>query len=326
MNNTVNAQCKLDPKKLRRALTDDPGVYLFKDTSGRVIYVGKAKSLKLRVLSYFRLPAGLYNKTAIMMKRACGLDFILTPTEQEAFILESNLIKKYMPRYNVILRDDKQYPCLRLNMKEPYPRLSTVRRIKKDGARYFGPFSSASSVRNTRRVIDRVFQLRKCRGKGLPKRERPCLNYQIGRCLGPCTFDVPSTDYDEIVHRVRLFLEGQNRELLGHLSKDMADAADRLDFEKAAQIRDQIRAIEKTAERRHVVSRRLEDQDIIGLAQVENQYQVVILFVRKGYLVGSRSYYFRDFAGPASEVMEAFLKQYYSREAFIPKQVLISEA
>jgi len=306
-------------------LPTDPGVYCFKDLSGRVIYVGKAKNIKKRVLSYFRPSNDLPVKTALMMKKACGFDVILTSTEQEAFILESSLIKKYMPRYNVILRDDKQYPCLRLDINEAYPRLSIVRRIRKDGAVYFGPFSSANAVRSTRKIIDRVFKLRKCKGTGLPKRTRPCLNYQMDRCLGPCTNDIPVSEYNIMVEQVRLFLDGRNRELVGRLKEDMTRAAENLDFETAAAIRDQIRAITKTAERQDVVSQRLEDQDIIGLAQKEDKYQVVSLFVRKGYVVGSRDYFFNDPGGLPSEVMEAFLKQYYSRQTLIPEQILISE-
>ena len=325
MKHNVNAQYELDPELLRRVLPDGPGVYLFKGPSGRVIYAGKAKNIKKRVLSYFRSNADLTQKTAFMMKKACGLDFILTSTEKEAFILESNLIKRFMPRYNVILRDDKQYPCLRLDIKAPYPCLGIARRIKKDGAIYFGPFSSANSVRSTLKVIERVFHLRKCKGRGLPKRTRPCLNYQMDRCLGPCTHKVPVSEYQEVVKQVRMFLEGRNRQLIDGLKRDMEGAADRLDFEKAAGIRDQIRAIERTVERQHVVSPRMDDQDVIGLAHSGGLYQIVILFVRKGYVVGSRNYLFRNPAGPASEVMEAFLKQYYVREAFIPKQILISE-
>ena len=316
---------QLDPDRLRELLPDCPGVYSFKDGSGRVIYVGKAKSLRKRVLSYFRSPKDLPRKTAIMIEKSFTLDFMLTSTENEAFILESNLIKKHMPRYNVILRDDKQYPCLRLDIKEPYPRLAIVRRIKKDGAVYFGPFSSSLAVRNTLNTIDRVFQLRKCKGKGLSKRARPCLNYQMGRCLGPCTFDIPVSSYQEIVRKVRLFLEGHNRELIEQLTKDMTGAAEELDFEKAAIMRDQITAIEKTVEHQDVVLPRMEDLDVIGLARSGAFHQVVILFVRKGYMIGSRYYDLENREGSNAEALEAFIKQYYLRETFIPKQILISE-
>jgi excinuclease ABC subunit C len=325
MNQTPCSQHDLNPDSLRHLLPDAPGVYQFKDRLGRVIYVGKAKSLKKRVLSYFRTSSDLPHKTALMMRRASGLDYLLTSTEKEAFILEDNLVKKYMPRYNVVLRDDKRYPCLRLDISEPYPHLSIVRRIKKDGALYFGPFSSANSVRSTLKFIERVFQIRKCKTRGLPKRTRPCLNYEMARCLGPCSLDIPVSKYREMVQQVRLFLEGRNRELIDNLRKKMVEAGERLEFEKAARIRDQIRAIEKTVERQHVVSARMEDEDVIGLAEKERMYQLIILFVRKGSLIGSRDYIFNNQPGVSSEVMEGFLKQYYHREAFIPKRILVSE-
>jgi excinuclease ABC subunit C len=325
MNKVPQPSIDMNPERLQKTLPDRPGVYLFKDDSGTVIYVGKAKDLRKRVLSYFKAPGDLPHKTALMMRWAEHLDFIITSTEKEAFILESNLIKQFMPRYNIILRDDKQYPCLRLNVKEPYPRLTIARRIKKDGALYFGPFSSAQSVRSTLKVIDRVFQLRKCKGRGLPKRARPCLNHQMDLCYGPCTQDIPVSQYQAVLRQVILFLEGRSGELIRHLEREMKEASENLEFEKCARIRDQIRAVKKTVERQHMVSPRLEDQDIIGLAQHEGLYQVVVLFVRRGYMTGSRNYRFRNPGGQPSEVMEAFIKQYYHRESFIPKQIIISD-
>jgi excinuclease ABC subunit C len=325
MDQAIHLQHDLDPIRLRHSLPDAPGVYLFRDPSGRVIYVGKAKSLRKRVLSYLRPPTDLPHKTALMMKRASGLDYLLTNTEKEAFILEDNLVKKHIPRYNVVLRDDKRYPCLRLDINDPYPRLSIVRRIKKDGALYFGPFSSANAVRSTLKFIERVFPIRKCTGRGVPKRTRPCLNYEMDRCLAPCTHEISGSEYSEIVHQVRFFLEGRNRELIDQLRRKMLEAGQNLEFEHAAKIRDQIKAIEKTVERQHVVSPRMEDQDIIGVSEKAHLYQLVILFVRKGALVGSRDYVFRDPGGSASGVVEGFLKQYYLREPFIPKWILISE-
>jgi len=315
----------MDLKSLRSNLPDAPGVYLFKDQSGHVIYVGKAKNLKKRVLSYFRPSSELPHKTAIMMNRAKNLDYIITESENEAIILESNLIKSHLPRYNILLRDDKQYPCLRLNMQESYPRLNMVRKIKRDGAIYFGPFSSAQSVRSTLKIIDRLFRLRKCKKSKLPRRSRPCLNYQLGRCLGPCTNDITVASYRKIVDQVRLFLEGRNRELLRRLEKDMKRLSAQQDFEEAARVRDQIRAVKKTIERQKVVSPGMEDQDVVGLAQEGGVFQLVILFVRRGYLTGSRDYRFKDIGASASEIIESFLKQYYHDALFIPKEVLISE-
>ena len=325
VNESLKNKLSLDPEFLRAHAPEGPGVYIFKDGSGRPIYVGKAKNLKKRVLSYFKASGDLPHKTQVMMSHAKSLEFIMTTTDKEAFILESNLIKKHLPRYNIILRDDKQYPWLRLDPKEPYPSLCIVRKARKDGARYFGPFSSALSVRSTVKLIDRIFHLRKCRQRALPKRSRPCLNYQLERCLGPCAMGVPSETYKEIVDQVTLFLEGRSQELIKTLRQCMEAAVEHLDFERAAKIRDQIRAVERTVERQSVVSPKMEDQDVIGLAHREGRYLIVVLSIRKGYLSGSRDYAFRNEEGSPPEVMEAFVKQYYPREAFIPKYVLISE-
>ncbi len=325
VNESLENKLSLNPEFLRARAPEGPGVYIFKDGSGRPIYVGKAKNLKKRVLSYFKVSGDLPHKTQIMMSRAKSLEFILTTTDKEAFILESNLIKKHLPRYNIILRDDKQYPWLRLDPRDPYPSLCIVRKPRKDGARYFGPFSSAQSVRSTVKLIDRIFPLRKCRDRALPKRSRPCLNYQLDRCLGPCAMEVPSEKYKEIVDQVTLFLEGRSQELIKALRQSMELAADHMDFERAAKIRDQVKAVERTVERQSVVSPKMGDQDAIGLAHKEGRYQIVVLSIRNGYLSGSREYAFRNEEGSLSEVMEAFVKQYYPRETFIPKHVLISE-
>jgi len=325
VNKPLENKLSLDPEFLRAHAPEGPGVYIFKDGSDRPIYVGKAKNLKKRVLSYFKGSGDIPRKTQIMMSRAKSLEFILTTTDKEAFILESNLIKKHLPRYNIILRDDKQYPWLRLDPNEPYPSLCIVRKARKDGARYFGPFSSALSVRSTVKLIDRIFHLRKCRDRFLPKNPRPCLNYQLERCLGPCAMEVPSEKYREIVSQVTLFLEGRSQDLIKALRRSMEAASENLDFERAAKVRDQIMAVERTVERQSVVSPKMEDQDVIGLAHSEARYQIVVLSTRSGLLSDSRDYAFRNEEGSPSEVMEAFVKQYYPREAFIPKYVLLSE-
>lgn len=320
----VRLESDLKGRKVPPDLPEAPGVYLFKDGSGRVIYVGKAKHIRKRVRSYFKPFKSMTRKTALMMKQACSLEWILTDSENEAFILESTLIKRYLPRYNIILRDDKRYPCLRLDLKEPYPRLQIVRRIKKDGALYFGPFSSARSVRSTLKVIDRIFQLRKCKERRLPKRTRPCLNFQMERCLGPCTQDVKPAVYRNVVRQVRLFLEGRDKELVTQLKMEMETAAEILDFERAARIRDQISAIERTVERQHVVSSRLDDKDVIGVVEGKSSIRVALLFVRRGYLMGSRHFLFRSRAGKPAEVLEAFIKQYYAQGVFIPREIIVS--
>jgi excinuclease ABC subunit C len=327
VNADENVQFEVEPGKPPRSVPVDPGVYLFKDAAGHVIYVGKAKNLRKRVQSYFRKPPDKSRKAALMISKARGLDCMLTASENEAFILESTLIRKFVPRYNIILRDDKRYPSLRMDLKEPYPRLRIVRKIRKDGALYFGPFSSAQSVRRTLKMIDRVFRLRKCKDRRMPKRSRPCLNYQMDRCLGPCTREVSMVLYQGMVHQVRLFLEGRNQELIDQLKEEMDTAADHLEFERAAEIRDQIRAIERTVEKQDVVSPRLEDRDVIGVAKTEGLVQVAVLHIRGGYLAGSRNFLFRDQdPGDPAEVVEAFLKQYYAVETFIPKEILTSTA
>ena len=320
------AHQEFDPATIKKKLPNQPGVYLFKDSSGRVIYVGKAKDLKKRLLSYFRPPEALPYKTGFMMGKARDLDFLITENEKEAFILERNLIKKHMPRYNIVLRDDKQYPCLRLDPKDPYPRLQIVRRMKKDGALYFGPYSSALSVRQTLKLINRIFQLRKCKQAELPKRSRPCLNYQLQRCLGPCTENVPVERYKGITNQVRLFLEGRNQELVEKLNQDMKSASEQLNFEEAARIRDQIRAVERTLEQQYVVSSRMENQDVIGLVQKDGLSQIVILFIRQGKLINTKEFLFKDKGEPSSELMESFIKQFYTNDKFIPNEIISSHA
>ncbi len=310
--------------EFKKDLPSDPGVYLFRDSAEKVIYVGKAKNLKSRVSSYFNSPAEMTPKTVIMVSKARYLEFILTGTENEAFILESTLIKKHMPRYNIILRDDKQYPYLKIRTDEPYPRLEFVRKMRNDNAHYFGPFSSSGSVRNTMKFISRIFRLRKCSKSFMTGRTRPCLNYQLGRCLGPCTFDVPVEQYRSIVDNVRLFLEGRSRELIKQLERDMKKFADGEKYEDAARVRDQIKAVLKTIENQNVVSTRREDQDIIGVAQKNGISQVVIFFSRKGVITGSRDFRFENRDVSPSEIIEAFLKQYYHHDRYVPKNILIS--
>ena len=307
-------------------IPQEPGVYLFKDRSGKVLYIGKAKNLNKRIHSYFSKGKDYPYKLSLILTNADTIEHIITATEKEALILEGNLIKKYRPRYNVILKDDANYPLLKLDINNRYPRLTIVRRMKNDGDLYFGPFTSASAVRSTLRLIGPVFPLRKCRTKGTPKRSRPCLNYQLGRCLAPCCLDVRVEDYQEIVDQVKLFLEGRSKELISQLREIMQKASRGLNFEKAAGVRDQIRAVEKTVERQAVVSTEMKDQDVIGLSRSGKEAGIVILFVRSGYMVGSRNYSIHCEWQNASEPLEAFLKQYYRDKGFIPSEIILSDA
>ncbi len=303
----------------------EPGVYLFKDRPGKVLYIGKAKNLNKRIHSYFSKGKDHPYKLSLILTNADTIEHIITATEKEALILEGNLIKKYRPRYNVILKDDANYPLLKLDINNRYPHLLIVRRIKNDGALYFGPFTSASAVRSTLRLIGPIFPLRKCKTKETPKRSRPCLNYQLGRCLSPCCLDVSIEDYQEIVDQVKLFLEGRNRELISQLREMMRKSSRVLNFEKAARVRDQIRAVEKTVEHQTVVSTEMKDQDIIGLSRYGKEAVVVILFVRSGYMVGSRNYPINcDWESP-HEILEAFLKQYYRDKGFVPPDIILSD-
>jgi len=309
-----------------RDLPQEPGVYLFKDRSGKVLYIGKAKNLNKRIHSYFSKGKDHPYKLSLMLMNAHRIEHIITATEKEALILEGNLIKKHRPRYNVKIKDDANYPLLKLDGNSRYPRLSIVRRMKNDGALYFGPFTSASAVRSTLRLISPLFPLRKCKTNRIPKRSRPCLNYQLGRCLAPCCLDVRVEDYQEIVGQVKLFLEGRNKELISQLKGIMHKASRDLDFEKAARVRDQIRAVEKTVERQAVLSTEMKDQDIIGLSRSGTEAGIVVLLVRGGSMVGSRNYSIHCEWEDASEPLEAFLKQYYRNKGFVPPEIILSHA
>ncbi|UCG81728.1 MAG: excinuclease ABC subunit C, partial [Desulfobacterales bacterium] len=239
-------------KKLQERLASlprAPGVYLMKDAKGHILYIGKARDLKKRVASYFRDKAPRDLKTSLLVGKIQSFDTILTNTEKEALILESNLIKRHRPRYNVILRDDKRYPCLRLNIKSPYPNLTVARKIEKDGALYFGPFPSAGAVRETLKIIHRTFKIRKCKSANPKPRERPCLNYQMDLCLGPCSRSVDPAEYGAAVNEVILFLRGRTPELMTHVGKQMEAAAARQDFEEASVHRDRLLALERTLEK-----------------------------------------------------------------------------
>ena len=297
---------------------------MMKSEKGHVIYVGKAKSLRKRVASYFLKTAGQSTKTASLVSHISDIDYMVTSSEVEALILENNLIKRHRPRYNVILRDDKNYPYLRLSSEE-YPKLTVVRGIKKDKAWYFGPYTSATSMRETLRLIRRVFPIRACSDEAFRGRKRPCLNYQIGRCLAPCVGFVSKEEYEGIVNDIRMFLEGKNRELARALGRKMAEASEMLDFESAAKIRDRINAVKKVLERQSITSGKLIDQDYLAVARKGDEAQAMVLFVRGGSVIGSKSFPFPK-VGESSEadILTSFITQFYSDEKFIPEEVVVS--
>lgn len=300
------------------------GVYLMKDARDRIIYVGKAGNLKKRLGAYFVKTTGHDPKTAILIKNIVDFEIIVTGGDHEALILESTLIKKHKPRYNVILKDGKNYPCLRLDTTENYPALQVVRKIKNDQASYFGPYSSSHSVRQTLKQVNRIFKLRKCRKTQFNNRSRPCLQYQIKACLGPCCLDVPHAVYTEMVNDVKLFLKGRAPELIVRLKKEMHHAADAQAFERAAQLRDTLFAIEKTLERQIAVATDMMDRDVIACHGDQGRAVVTVLFVRSGYVTGTRHFHFDMTWNGISEILGAFVMQYYDNHTFIPPQILIS--
>ena len=300
-----------------------PGVYLFKDETGRVIYVGKAASLKKRLASYFVDRKRLDPKTGILVGKAVDFETLVTATEKEALILESNLIKRYKPRYNVILKDDKRYPSLRLDIGgQAYPALEMVRKINNDGALYFGPYTSSRSVRETLKLIDRTFKLRKCRDVRFKKRERPCLNYQMGLCLAPCCRDISENDYQEILKEVVMFLKGRRVDLVAKIKREMIQAASVQNFEQAARLRDKMFAVEKTLEKQAVVTTDFADRDVIGLAENERFSVFALLHVRGGFLVGTAFFHFEQALTPEPETIRSFLAQFYGKNSVIPDEVL----
>ncbi|SLM30510.1 UvrABC system protein C [Desulfamplus magnetovallimortis] len=303
----------------------EPGVYLMKGSRGRVIYVGKARNLKKRLASYFVREIGHDLKTALLVRNITDFDIIVTATEHEALILEATLIKKHNPKYNIILKDGKNYPCFRIDTSHDYPSLQVVRKIKKDNAVYFGPYSSSYSVKKTVKQVNRIFKLRKCRDSQFKKRSRPCLQYQIKACLAPCCNDVPKETYSKIVSDVILFLKGRTAELINALKKEMMAESEAERFENAAQIRDTVFAIERIMEQQVAVTSDMMDRDVVACKGEQGRAVVTVLFVRSGYVVGTRHSTFDMHWKNTSEIMAAFLKQYYQTSAFIPPQILAAE-
>lgn len=299
-----------------------PGVYLLKDAAGRVLYVGKAKSLRARVQSYFRGGDGRH-QVGYLMRRVADVDCLVTANEKEALILEDNLIKQYRPRYNVRLKDDKSYVSVKITSRDAWPRVLVTRRIRDDGSRYFGPFDSAAAVRETIDVIRKVFPLRTCSDGVFRNRSRPCLEYQIRRCLGPCVLPVDRAEYEEHLRAVALLLEGRDRQLTERLRERMRRAAEELRFEEAARLRDQLRAIERTGERQQAVAHGGGDQDVFGIYREGGAIEVQVLLVRRGRLVSNRSFGFADWELPDEEVLAAVLGQFYGAGRSVPERILL---
>ena len=305
-------------------LPEEPGVYIMKDTKGHIIYIGKAVSLWNRVRSYFQKGAK-GEKTEIMVRHIADIETIVTHTELEALILEATLIKKHHPRFNIVLRDDKNYPYLRFDIKSEYPRLDVVRRLKKDGALYYGPYIPAGGMWETLALIRRTFPLATCKKEfKKDKPERPCVQFQIGRCMAPCSAEADANAYQDVVNQVRLFLEGKNRDLLNILKQHMEEASEKMDYERAAELRDRISKIEGAFEKQKVISSNFENQDVIGMTSEGGHSDIQALFIRNGLLLGRKDFYIADVQGMTKEeVLTDFLHQFYAKEMIVPSEVLL---
>ncbi len=305
-------------------IPDEPGVYLMRDAAAGVIYVGKARSLRKRLSSYVSASVKSDMKTGVLVKKIADIETIVTASEKEALILESTLIKRYRPRYNVTLKDDKRYPSLRLDAAHPYPRLSIVRKPKRDGALYFGPYASAHAVRQTLKIINKTFKLRKCTDREFRLRTRPCLHCQMQGCLAPCCRDVDRKEYAEMVREVVLFLKGRTPDLIRKIKAEMVAAAEAQDFEMAARLRDKMFALERTIEKQVAVSTDVRDRDVIACARHADLALVTLLCVRGGFLLGSRTFNFTVPIADDRELVSAFIRQYYETTAFIPGEILMT--
>ena len=309
-------------KNALAVLPDKPGVYLMHDAEGKVIYVGKAVVLKNRVRSYFRNLASHTPKVKAMVAKIAEIETIVTSSEVEALILECNLIKKYRPRYNISLKDDKTYPYLKVTLQEDFPRLYMTRRLLRDGSKYYGPYADAGAMHATVKLLRSMFPLRTCR-KMNP--DRPCLNYHIKRCLAPCAGYVSKEAYGQMIKSVCMVLDGRTTELERDLKQRMQAAAEDYAFEEAARLRDQLQAVERLNESQKAVTNNGGDMDIIGFAQDMTGNCLQIFFVRKGKLIGRDNFFLQDGGEAQQEVLTAFIKQYYNDATFIPREIVLPQ-
>ena len=309
-------------KNALAVLPEKPGVYLMHDAEGKVIYVGKAVVLKNRVRSYFRNLASHTPKVRAMVAKIAEIETIITSSEVEALILECNLIKKYRPRYNISLKDDKTYPYLKVTMQEDFPRLHMTRRLMRDGAKYYGPYADAGAMYATMKLLKSMFPLRTCR-KMNP--DRPCLNYHIKRCLAPCAGYVSKAEYGKMIKSVCMVLDGRTAELERDLKQRMQEAAEEYAFEEAARLRDQLQAVERLNESQKAVTNNGGDMDVLGFAQDMTGICLQIFFVRKGKLIGRDNFFLQDGGDEPQEVLTAFLKQYYNEATFVPREILVPQ-
>jgi excinuclease ABC subunit C len=312
----LQAQIQTLPKR--------PGVYIMRNAQAEVIYVGKAAVLRSRVRSYFGSPHSLEPKTRHLVEQIADFEYIVTSSAQEALILEATLVKRHQPFFNIRLKDDKHYPYLKVGLNEPWPRVEITRRVQPDGARYFGPYASAGSVRKTLDIVKKLFPWRSCTKVITGTDPRPCLDYFIHRCIAPCAGYCSKEEYDNVIRQVVLFLEGRVDEVLRELRLKMDEAAEGLEFERAAVLRDQIRAVERVTERQVMAAVAAVDTDVFGLARKDNQACVQVFFIRGANVIGRDAFTLEGVADePKDQVMASFLKQFYQSATYVPRRILL---
>ncbi len=313
-------------EKLKK-LPDSPGVYIMKNKDGKIIYIGKAKVLKNRVKQYFMNSSNHSPKVKAMVENISDFDYILCDSEMEALVLECNLIKEHTPKYNILLKDGKHYPYIKLTMNEEYPKMEFVRRILQDGAKYFGPYPTGFSVKETFDIVKDVFKIAHCK-KNFPKdigKERPCLYYSMGKCIAPCSGKITSKEYKQVFSEIERFLSGSDKELMEKLTSEMREAAMNMEFEKAALCRDKIEALKNLSEKQKVLSAKDENIDVLAVAAEDILASVEMFTIRAGKLIGSSSF---DIKGEGvldeEAVLSDFADQYYTNDVYVPKTVYLS--
>lgn len=313
-----------------KTLPSNPGVYLMKNKKGQVIYVGKAVSLKNRVRQYFQSSRNHSDKVKSMVKNIASFEYIMTDSELEALILECNLIKKYKPKYNILLRDDKTYPYIKITMAEDYPRVKKVRRVIKDGSKYFGPYTNVAAVNDTLDIIRDMYPIRTCNidiDRAIQNRIRPCLNYHIKKCVGPCRGSVSKEEYGEMINEIIMFLSGKEENLISILEIKMKEASKNLEFEEAARYRDQINSLRDIMEKQKISNVQNDtDQDVIAMANFDEEACVQVFFIRNGKISGRENFMLEGVKdNNRSVILGSFIKQFYMSQEYIPKELIVEE-
>lgn len=311
-----------------RKLPQKPGVYLMKNDKEQIIYVGKAINLKNRVRQYFQSNKNLTAKTRAMVPQIVEFEYIVTDSELEALILECNLIKQHEPYYNIMLKDDKSYPYIKVTIQEEFPRIFITRRLDKDKAKYYGPYTDGLAVKETVETLHKLFPIRKCK-KNLPKeigKERPCLNHHIGQCLAPCSGAISSDDYKVFIKDAMDFLEGKHDGIRKRMEAEMAEAAENMDYEKAAALRDKIRAVQSVAQKQKMANMSVGDADVIAMVRAFHECLVQVFFIRDGKMTGRENFTMTASEEQSrSEILTAFVQQFYTGTAYIPREIILQE-